>query len=98
MSARYRSLLSIALLTLPVPLVLSLASAKQGVQRPLRFQLRLDEAAAAEVSELGLEVPIVGRAFVIVSRNTQREPRQQIGVTGVPFWGKDVRDMRPATV
>ncbi len=98
MSGRSRSLLMVALLAVCVPLVLNFSSQGEAAQTPFRFQLRLGEAAAAEISDLGLDVPVVGRAFVIVTRNTRREPRQQVGVTGVPFWGKDVRDLRPSAV
>ena len=57
----------------------------------LRFEVTLTEEAARQISELGLEVPAVGRAFAIVSRNSDPEPRLSTGATGVPLWGKDVR-------
>lgn len=56
----------------------------------LDFQVTLSEEAATGIADLGLEAPITGRLFVIVSRNDEREPREQIGVNGVPFWGRDV--------
>ncbi len=56
----------------------------------MRFEIRLDHAALEGVAALGLETPITGRVFVVVSRDGEREPRQQIGVSGVPFWGRDV--------
>lgn len=34
--------------------------------------------------------PITGRVYVMISRNDNREPLYQVGVTGVPFWGKNV--------
>jgi len=40
-----------------------------------------------------LEVPIVGRAYVILTSENESEPRQQVGVRGVPFWGVEVRDL-----
>jgi hypothetical protein len=64
---------------------------------PLRFELRLDSAAAAGMAGLGLEVPVNGRAYVIVTRDSAREPRRQVGVAGVPLWGVDVHDWRPGT-
>jgi len=64
---------------------------------PLRFEVTLSPQAAGAIGDLGLDVPVVGRVFVIVSRSGEREPRQQVGVTGVPFWGKDVRDFGPGT-
>src|SRR5262245_42258440 len=33
--------------------------------------------------------PLTGRAFVMISRTNDREPRFQIGRTGVPFYGHD---------
>jgi len=61
---------------------------------PLTVRVTLAPQAAAEIAGLGLEVPINGRLFVIVSRNDiEGEPRQQIGVNGVPLWGVDVRDL-----
>ena len=60
----------------------------------IQFEITLSEAAAEQIADLGLEVPIVGRAFAIVSRDTEREPRLSTGVTGVPLWGVDVRDFR----
>ena len=53
----------------------------------------LSPEAAQGISDLGLEVPIVGRVFVIVSRHGEEEPRLGTGVTGNPLWGVDVRDL-----
>jgi hypothetical protein len=50
--------------------------------------------------------PITGRVFVIITRSltvqpqqggaaTQREPRQQVGRVGVPFFGRDVEKLGP---
>lgn len=57
---------------------------------PLEFRVHLTAQAAEGIADLGLEVPVNGRVFVIVSRDGDIEPREQIDVTGVPFWGKDV--------
>src|SRR5665647_1121986 len=35
--------------------------------------------------------PVTGRAYVIITRNGDDEPRFQLDVTGVPFFGKDVQ-------
>lgn len=59
------------------------------------FEVELTEAAAAEIERLGLEVPVTGRAYVVLTRNDEREPRTQVGVRGVPFWGIEVRDLAP---
>ena len=58
---------------------------------PLELRVRLDAAAAGAIAELGLEVPVVGRAFVIVSREAEPLPHLGTGVTGNPLWGVDVR-------
>ncbi len=34
--------------------------------------------------------PITGRAYVMISRTNDREPRRQIGRTGAPFFGRDI--------
>jgi hypothetical protein len=57
------------------------------------FTIELGESAAQEIASLGLEVPVTGRAYVILTRDDEREPRQQVGVRGVPFWGTEVRGM-----
>jgi len=56
----------------------------------------LDESAAEAVAELGLEVPLRGRVFLIVARaeDGNPEPRLGTGVTGNPLWGMDIRDFK----
>ncbi|MEL7046665.1 MAG: hypothetical protein AAGL66_16870, partial [Pseudomonadota bacterium] len=61
---------------------------------PLEFEIRISEEAVSRIADLGLEVPITGRAFVIITRDADSEPREQTGVRGVPLWGKDVRGLR----
>ena len=56
----------------------------------LRFRLTLSTEAEQAIADLGLETPITGRAYVIVSRTEEREPRLQTSLTGVPLWGVDV--------
>ncbi len=46
--------------------------------------------AAEGIAELGLTVPADGRVFVIVSRDSDEEPRLGTGVAGHPLWGRDV--------
>ncbi len=68
-------------------------SSSEGVEQPAqgpRFVVTVPEAAMSELSRLGLQTPLQGRVYVIVSRNDEREPRLQIRVNGVPFWGKYV--------
>ncbi len=69
-----------------------------SAQAPLSFRLTLSPDAEATIADLGLETPIHGRVYVVVTRNDNREPRLQTGVTGVPFWGKDVTGFTPGTV
>jgi hypothetical protein len=57
------------------------------------FAIELSESAAQEITALGLEVPVTGRAYVILTRDSETEPREQVGVSGVPFWGREVRGM-----
>jgi len=64
-------------------------------QQSLRFRITLSPEAERAIADLGLETPVNGRAYVIISSNDQREPRQQAGLTGVPLWGMDVSDLGP---
>ena len=41
--------------------------------------------------------PITGRVYVMISRTNEKEPRLQIGRTGVPFFGRDVESMAPGS-
>ena len=59
-------------------------------QQTMRFRITLTPAAAGAIADLGLETPVTGRVYVIISRSDQREPRQQTGLTGVPLWGMDI--------
>lgn len=53
----------------------------------MRFRVRADAAVLNE--------PVTGRVYVMISRTDEREPRQQIGRTGVPFFGHDVERLAP---
>jgi hypothetical protein len=68
-------------------------SVRQGAA-PLEFEVRLTEEVFSRIAALGLEVPITGRVFVILTRDGSSEPRMQTGITGVPLWGKDVSALR----
>jgi hypothetical protein len=59
----------------------------------LSLRIELSEEAAAEMASMGLEAPVTGRAYVIFTQTEEREPRQQTGLRGVPFWGWEVRDL-----
>ena len=41
------------------------------------------------------EEALTGRIYVMISRTAEREPRLQIGRTGVPFFGRDVVNLLP---
>ena len=62
----------------------------EQTEQSLRFRLTLSTEAEQAIADLGLETPITGRAYVIVSRTDEREPRLQTSLTGVPLWGVDV--------
>ena len=74
-------------------------SCEVTVQQPVgEIRITLDETAAAGIAELGLEVPVVGRAFFIVARDDEELPHLGTGVTGHPLWGVDVRDYKAGDV
>ena len=82
------------------PFVLLLASCLLASQVQAGSEIRVELAPEAMngIEALGLTVPIVGRAFVIVSRKEEPEPRLGTGVTGNPLWGVDVRDFKAGDV
>lgn len=86
------------ILRLPLLLVLAILTAcaptpSGGGEEDPAFRVELTPEAAEEIAELGLDVPAVGRVYVILTRDTASAPRRQVGVRGVPFWGRDVRDL-----
>ncbi len=75
-----------------VAMVLGLVAAGSAIGAPagpgpLAFQISF----ASDVRDQ----PATGRVFVIVSRDSDPEPRFQVDVLGPPFWGKDVSDVAP---
>ncbi len=80
-------------LSLALAAFLSACAAPDAGAPSPAFTLQLTEGAAAEMAALGLEVPVTGRAYVILTSDGEREPRQQVGVGGVPFWGMEVRGL-----
>ncbi|MFH1764609.1 MAG: alpha/beta hydrolase-fold protein [Gemmatimonadota bacterium] len=78
---------------------LALTSVAAGCAEPgtisdsLSFAIELTQSAADEIAAMGLDVPVTGRAYVVFSRNGERELRLQTGVGGVPFWGVEVRGL-----
>jgi hypothetical protein len=51
----------------------------------LRFEITVPESIRSE--------PVTGRAYVMISRTNETEPRLQIGRTGVPFFGRDIENL-----
>jgi len=53
----------------------------------LKFEITVPQSVRSE--------PVTGRIFVMISRTDRREPRFQVGRTGVPFFGVDVENLKP---
>jgi hypothetical protein len=78
----------VAVASLPVDAVAAPAqSSSRGKRAPLRAEISVPPSVRAE--------PITGRVYFMISRTDDREPRLQIGRTGVPFFGRDVIDLAP---
>ena len=73
-------------------LIICCSCSESDSTQSAEIRIGLSKNAAQGIADLGLEVPIVGRAFIIVSRDHEEEPRLGTGVTGNPLWGVDVRD------
>ena len=63
------------------------AAPKGAAPQKLRFEVSFPASA--------MGTPVTGRVFVMISRVNDREPRLQIGRTGVPFFGRDVEQFKP---
>jgi len=66
--------------------------------------LTFNDAGAQTKNDIKFEIsfsssacptPITGRVYVMISRTNVREPRFQVGRTGIPFYGEDVERLRP---
>ena len=53
----------------------------------IRFEIRVPPAVRNE--------PLTGRVYVIISSDSTREPRSQIGRVGTPLFGRDVDHLAP---
>lgn len=84
---RLLAILAILSLLLVVP---GAGASPSAEANPFKFRIQLTQAAADQIAALGLEVPITGRVYLILTRDGESEPREQIDVTGAPFWGVDV--------
>src|SRR5689334_18252667 len=58
-------------------------------QQPAKLRFEISFPAAAHSQ------PITGRVFVMIARTNDREPRLQIGRTGVPYFGRDIEKLVP---
>jgi hypothetical protein len=77
--------IAIGTLGLAFLLTVGIASA-QATEGP-QFEISFPESAHAG--------PITGRVFVMLARNSDPEPRFQIGRMGVPFFGRDIEQLAP---
>ena len=73
----------------PVADALAQPKGKAVPKAPLRVEITVPASVHAE--------PITGRVYFMLSRTADREPRLQIGRTGVPFFGRDVEKLKPGT-
>ena len=70
-------------MTLPVSrLLLAAAAVSACCAADTRFEISYPAAVNAG--------PVTGRVFVMITADARREPRLQVGRTGVPFFGRDV--------
>ena len=76
---------AVAATTLAAALISSESFAAEGSS--LRFEITVPAAVRSE--------PVTGRAYVMISRTNEQEPRLQIGRTGVPFFGRDIKKLAP---
>jgi len=70
-----------------IKLALGLLAASLCFAAETRFEVSYSAKAHAG--------PITGRAFIMISRNNDREPRLQVGRVGIPFFGRDFEKLTP---
>lgn len=73
-------------------LLLCLVSITFGQAAPmnsngLKFSVSFDEKIHSS--------DITGRVYVMISKNNRRPPLNQVGYTGVPFWGTNIESLKP---
>ena len=62
----------------------------------IKFEISYTEDVVSEIGKFGLQSPITGRVYAIISRNNESELRFQVSrATCVPFWGKNIIDLKP---
>jgi len=84
-------LLLAALFALSLAAGLAAQAPRPGATKPADRGVRVEITVPPSVRQ----EPITGRAYFMVSRTDEREPRLQIGRTGTPFFGRDVENLRP---
>ena len=71
-------------------MALGAASTRAQDTTSVRFEISFPATAHGEA--------VTGRVYVMLSRGNDREPRFQIGRTGVPFFGRDIDALAPGQV
>ena len=74
---------------LAIIIILTLLSCTNQQEPSYDGQISFEIAFSAEVHS----GPITGRAYVMISRTDDREPRLQIGRNGTPFFGVDIEQL-----
>ncbi len=72
-------------------LILSSVFIENSLSRDSSSNLKFEISFPASV----YNKPITGRVYIMLSETAYREPRLQIGRTGVPFFGVDVQKLKP---
>ena len=83
------------ILYLPLLALLEACTAQTDYANPPSFAVELTTSAAQEMEALGLDVPVTGRAYLILTQNHESDPLRQVGIRGVPFWGTEVVGLNP---
>lgn len=60
--------------------------AQESKKSNLKFKVSFTEEA--------FKGDLTGRIYIMISKDDRREPRYQIGLTGVPFWGENVYSLK----
>ncbi len=66
----------------------NILSAQEQKKTPPKFSFSIS------VPKNQVQESITGRAYVMISKNNSRDPKYQIGLTGVPFWGVNFTNLK----
>lgn len=61
----------------------------------ITFRTYFSDETAAGMQVFGHDIPVTGRVFVIISRDSLVEPRLRVHVTGPQIFGKNIKDVYP---